>query len=544
MSNDHVQVDITLENFGTPRVGYGMPMIPSHTATWPERIRFYNDISGVSDDWASDTPEHISAQAFFAQDPTPPTIAIGRCDSDVTQQYTISAAQIANAKKYPINVSGTGFVDAQALYTSSGAATAAEIHNGLVTQLNLVAGKTFTAAFAASVIAPFTFTADHTTSSGATFTHAAHGLTLGEGAFRGTNSGGGLPAGFPAVTDLFAIPLTADTFKLATSLANALAGTAIVLTGDGTGTQTLTANAAVKPSAPFTVTANAVNAWFSLEIVGLALFSIAQTHATPTGLDTDLADILNEDQSWYEIHTNFNSKAYVLDVSAFAEANELIYVFDTCDTDVINTSWVDGVTTDVGSEGKTLGATGTMGAYHPSPKFMLAAGWMGRWLPTDPGQANTKFKTLVDVPTVKLTGTQKTNLRARRMNTYTLEFGRGITWEGTVFSAVYRYLDVRRNIDWVKSTMAGNLFGVLAGSDIVTYDANGLVKVEGSIRGTLKQSITQGVFADGTTALQMPDIEDVPVQDKTDRVLRLAKWSGTLAGAINAIIPVKGTISF
>lgn len=55
-----------------------------------------------------------------------------------------------------------------------------------------------------------------------------------------SNSGGALPGGLAAATNYYVIRLGATTLKLATSLANAHAGTAIDITSAGTGTHTLT----------------------------------------------------------------------------------------------------------------------------------------------------------------------------------------------------------------------------------------------------------------------------------------------------------------
>lgn len=51
---------------------------------------------------------------------------------------------------------------------------------------------------------------------------------------------GTLPTGLAALTDYFVIRASATTIKLATSLANAVAGTAIDITAQGSGTHTLT----------------------------------------------------------------------------------------------------------------------------------------------------------------------------------------------------------------------------------------------------------------------------------------------------------------
>ena len=69
-------------------------------------------------------------------------------------------------------------------------------------------------------------------------TASAHGFTTGLKGQASTTTT--LPAGLSAATDYFVIVLTANTFKLATSLANALAGTAIDITDAGTGDHTFT----------------------------------------------------------------------------------------------------------------------------------------------------------------------------------------------------------------------------------------------------------------------------------------------------------------
>ena len=69
-------------------------------------------------------------------------------------------------------------------------------------------------------------------------TATAHGYVTGD-RVRLTNSGGALPAGLAAATDYYVIRLTADTFKLAASDALATAGTAVDITGTGTGTHSI-----------------------------------------------------------------------------------------------------------------------------------------------------------------------------------------------------------------------------------------------------------------------------------------------------------------
>lgn len=79
-----------------------------------------------------------------------------------------------------------------------------------------------------------TFTADGTTD---VITATAHGWST-QDIIRTSNSGGGLPGGLATSTDYYWIRTGANTGKLATTRANAIAGTAIDITSAGTGTHT------------------------------------------------------------------------------------------------------------------------------------------------------------------------------------------------------------------------------------------------------------------------------------------------------------------
>jgi hypothetical protein len=74
-----------------------------------------------------------------------------------------------------------------------------------------------------------------------TFTKASHGMKTGlKGQMTTT---GGLPTGLSGGTDYWVIRVDANTFKLAASLSDALAGTAVDITTVGTGTHTFTPTA-------------------------------------------------------------------------------------------------------------------------------------------------------------------------------------------------------------------------------------------------------------------------------------------------------------
>lgn len=82
-----------------------------------------------------------------------------------------------------------------------------------------------------SIIPARTFTAQN---SNNTFTATAHGMANGQ-KVRVSNAGGALPAGLVAGTNYFVIAAAANTFQLSATLG----GSAVDVTTDGTGTQTV-----------------------------------------------------------------------------------------------------------------------------------------------------------------------------------------------------------------------------------------------------------------------------------------------------------------
>lgn len=109
--------------------------------------------------------------------------------------------------------------------------------------LNLTSAEAFGGVRRALTVADTTFTTTH---AAETLTAAGHGLLTGDGPIQLSNVGGALPAGFSAATDYYVIKVDANTIKLASTLANAYAGTAVAISGDGTGTHTLADTASTK----------------------------------------------------------------------------------------------------------------------------------------------------------------------------------------------------------------------------------------------------------------------------------------------------------
>lgn len=540
--SEFVTFTIQVNNAGLTQEGFGTPLLVSYGASF-SGVRSYNQYADVLADFAAGTPEAVTALAVFSQSPHPTTMKIGAGTLKPTQQYVVGAIQVNNSFAYKIQVDGPGITSTEATYTSGSSATAQEIHNGLVTQLNAVVGKNYTATFAPlPVFASATFTvADQPTGK---LTAAAHGLSTGDGPFELTTSGS-LPTGLVAATDYYVIKFDANTFKLATNLANALAGTAIVLSSNGTGTQTINSDTTLSPILPFLITGSASGNWFSIDIEGDkggASWLSCKENQTDPGIATDLATILTADSDWYWLLTRFNSKAMALAAAAWVEANGKAYIISVTDTDALNTAASNGDTLDALN---VLSYKRTAGKYHSSPLNSFAAASTGVIAPLNPGKWTEAFKTLVGVKPMVLTATQRTNLRARRSGTYTTEKGRSITWDGKVFNTVYGYLDITVAIDWLQDQVLTAAFGVLVSLAKVGFTDEDIDTVAGAIRGVLRDASSDAhdvldpgdptSLTNPPPSITFPKVADIAPGTRALRKLPNGVIAGRLQGAIQEI---------
>lgn len=544
MSN-HVNILLTIDSVGIARAGYGGSLLLSHNAQWPggERTRTYTSSAGAAADWPETSPEYRGIATMFAQTPRPTFVKVGRMTGSVTQRYDVAAAAVAVGRPYSLRVRGQGVTDTTITYTPAADLTFVDADVNVTTNL---------------------------------ITETAHGMTSGDGPYRLSNAGGALPtgAGIAADTNVWIhVPTgNANQFGLATSKANALAGTLIDITAAaGGGTHTLrraqndviiaqlvqrandvpgknytaTQIAGAGETDTMRVTANTSGAWFVLEVVDVGALSIEQSHDAPSDvtIGTDLSAILQEDPGFYAILTHYNSQAYVSAVAAWTAANKRIYVAEVSETDAITTAVTIG--TDTLATLFAGGTPRTMGCYHHRPAQFFAHAWMGRWLPTPPGSATPKFKTLAGTPSIDaspLTDTHRANLVARRGNGYErVTADLAFTFEGTVPSTEYGYLDVVRNGDWFEDEISKGILGVFAGNDIVPHTPEGYVLLEGSLRGSAALAEAAGVLAPGWVVES--DAAGVTPADRAERNYRGLKLSGTFAGAVHKAIPVTVTLT-
>ena len=135
-----------------------------------------------------------------------------------------------------VGASGDGFKVILNAAMFSAAATSMPAVAMLVDVLGFFRVTTVTTTTAQTVINSNTFTASSSSGLLLTYTNDFQNYQK----VRFTNSGGALPTGLSAGTDYFLVRVSATTARVATSYANAIAGTVISYTDAGTGTHTMT----------------------------------------------------------------------------------------------------------------------------------------------------------------------------------------------------------------------------------------------------------------------------------------------------------------
>ncbi len=644
-----IQITFNVNNSGIARQGFGLIGIPSHTAPFTGRTKLYSRTADmVTDGFDADGPEVRAVAEIMSQNPHPPSVLILRVDgSAVIQKYELDPV-IHDEETYALLVHGTGFDDTDISYTADADATAAEINNALLTQFNAIADKNFTATFQALTVADLTFvgeadddtltsanalvyadqvfTADNTTEI---FTKATHGLLTGDGPLQVSNGGGALPTGLAGSTDYWVIKIDADTFylattranalagthlsistngtgaqtisdtaetrrvvahnlltgdgpvqlattgglpsgltaatdywiiregaytfKLAASLALALAGTGIALASDGTGVQTLSDTVdTVSPTSPLVVTGDAVGDWFSIEALDPYLIGIRQTH-DDFDIASELDAVLTRDGSFFWVHTLYNSAAYVEAVATWVQSNQKAYIVDTNDTDAIQLGIGDSPT-DPQFTLFGLGYTRVMYCYHHRPAAMFSAGMMGLLAPKNPGTWNSKWKQVIGAEASHLDPNQRANLIARRANYYTEDIpGRPYFREGTVANGTYAFIDVQISLDWVGDDLRKALAGKFLSVDSIGFSDEDFAILISAGKGTIKRATSDAykIMAPGDPdnpldpepSFTVPRVADIDPSIRALREIPDAQLTFRLRGGANTIA-VTATVTF
>ncbi len=255
------------------------------------------------------------------------------------------------------------------------------------------------------------------------------------------------------------------------------------------------------------------------------------------GIATDLAAILVEDDDWYGLQLDSQSKTEVVAAAAWIETQRKIQTYASQDSGILDAV----VTTDIMSTLQTAGYARTFGLYHPRPMTYSGARWVGEMFPKDPGSATWKFKALSGIDTVDLTAAEVTAIEDKDGNTYQEIGGVGITAQGV--TAAGEFIDITRGVDWLTVRLQERIFGSLVNADKVPFTDPGISVIESDVRAQLQEAIDSTLLAaDPAPVVTVPKAAAVSAPLKAARSLPSVEFSAELAGAIHDV-SVTGSVS-
>lgn len=307
--------------------------------------------------------------------------------------------------------------------------------------------------------------------------------------------------------------------EIVTGLSTAINGGSEPVTASGSTTLILTADDA---GVPFSTT--------------LSLHLTAVTTTANVGVGEDMAAISEINDDWYALVLTSRDPQTIMTAAAYIESVPKIYLACSGDAGVIAAGSVD-----IASLLKAKSYARTAYLYSGNQAAMPEAAWLGGQLPEQPGSNTYKFKTLVGITADDLTATQYSVAKGKNANIYTTVGGAGMTEEGVM--AVGEFIDVIIGIDWLHSNMQADVFQVLRDNKKVPYTDAGVASIESTIRNRLRLATIAGILAeDPAPVVTVPDVADVPSEDKAARLLQGVSFAATLAGAIHAVT-ITGNVS-
>tara|TARA_Y100000310_G_scaffold74348_1_gene70505 strand:- start:32036 stop:33400 length:1365 start_codon:yes stop_codon:yes gene_type:complete len=128
MATQIATVNIALRTATVSRAGFGTPIFISSHRAFLERVRTYNNLTAVAQDFETDSPAYIAAQGLFASSPSPAQIKIGRREASMV----LTPNNVANGTQYTVTVAVNDGDAVAVSYTATTGNTAEDVVDAIV----------------------------------------------------------------------------------------------------------------------------------------------------------------------------------------------------------------------------------------------------------------------------------------------------------------------------------------------------------------------------------------------------------------------------
>ncbi|MBM9579692.1 DUF3383 family protein [Leptospira sp. 201903070] len=185
---------------------------------------------------------------------------------------------------------------------------------------------------------------------------------------------------------------------------------------------------------------------------------------------------------------------------------------------------------------------------HKNPDSFPEAAWVGNTAPRRVGSYNYAYLPLDGVENSGYTNSQTSSIFSDNGNLIVDFGGAQVPFPGISTGNVYA--DVVENRVWLKARLRENITSLFLNSDVVPYTIQGIQMIESRMREVFVQAGVQGIIAlveteadkarsdlgDYQYKINLPEtIDEIPTNDRNNRVLPNITFSCRLRGAINEV---------
>lgn len=210
-------------------------------------------------------------------------------------------------------------------------------------------------------------------------------------------------------------------------------------------------------------------------------------------------------------------------VKEFVEANEMLCVTEIVGTKDEAKAIVAGLNSD---RVAVFASTGNESSFTG-----LGAAVCGMGFPQTEGSITWANKVITGVQLSGYTLAEETELLDENINYLTEELGYTITQFGRTLSG--SNIDITRSKDWLKNRIQEGLTYALVNSKKIPFTNRGLATISSALDQVGVQAVQQDMLS--SYSVSIPDISDIPLADKSNRVLRNVIFNAQLSGAVETI---------
>jgi hypothetical protein len=265
-------------------------------------------------------------------------------------------------------------------------------------------------------------------------------------------------------------------------------------------------------------------------------------------VDNDLMAIANENNDWYGICDVKHDENRTLDIAAWVEAHEKLFV--TVLTDADNTTAAATDTTSTAHQLMTGNYFRTSWWWNPDPLQFPDVAIAAKSFTKYPGQETWANQRLSAVTSTFLSETLYTNITAKNGNTFEPFRNVNITQNGRVSGG--EWIDVIRFRDWLCEEIKVTIFQQMIDNRI-PYTDPGIAIIRSRLQQALDRGVNRGGIAppevdiDGnyvpSYTISVPLSMTISANDKANRILRDVYFTARLAGAIH-VVQIQGTLTY